>query len=299
MWRLENEIRGLSPHTHALHEQVCSKLIWFLRENGCDSCGVNELRRFFLYLGQSHEARWGNSHPRSSGKMKAGSIATWHRCLRAFFAFLVREEMIPASPMHKIPRPECRQDQIQSFAPEQVLTLMDAAKGNRRNMAILSLLLDSGCRESELTALRVQDVDLSNRRMRVCGKGSKERFAFFGVQSAKLLSRYLGLRKAQPAEPLFPSERHPGKALTRNGLLQMVQALGAKAGIVGVRCSPHTFRHTFAVNFLRNGGNAFSLKLLLGHEDLKTTERYLALAQGDLADQHRAFSPMDRLLRTR
>jgi integrase/recombinase XerD len=71
--------------------------------------------------------------------------------------------------------------------------------------------------------------------------------------------------------------------------------LGRVAGIQSARCSPHTFRHTFAVEFLRGGGNVFSLKELLGHTSLTICNRYIALAQADLERQHRQYSPADRL----
>lgn len=86
--------------------------------------------------------------------------------------------------------------------------------------------------------------------------------------------------------------------MKRSGLLQLIRRLGRKAGIQATRCSPHTFRNTFAVEFLRGGGNLFSLQQLLGHSSLSMTNRYVALAQGDIENQHRQFSPADRLARS-
>jgi site-specific recombinase XerD len=85
--------------------------------------------------------------------------------------------------------------------------------------------------------------------------------------------------------------------LTRSGLLQLIRRLGKAAKIEACRCSPHTFRHTFAVEFLRAGGNVFTLKELLGHTTLTMTQRYVAIAQADIESQHRRFSPADRLKR--
>ena len=81
------------------------------------------------------------------------------------------------------------------------------------------------------------------------------------------------------------------------GVRQIVERAGKVAHIEAMRCSPHTFRHTMAVTFLRNGGQVFALKKILGHTDLNMTNRYVALVQADIAKQHRQFSPVDNLKR--
>jgi integrase/recombinase XerD len=83
--------------------------------------------------------------------------------------------------------------------------------------------------------------------------------------------------------------------LTPRGVRQIIAQVGRSAGIDGVRCSPHTLRHTCAINYLRNGGNVFELQQLMGHEDLETLQRYVKLAQVDLAKGHRQASPADRM----
>jgi site-specific recombinase XerD len=105
-------------------------------------------------------------------------------------------------------------------------------------------------------------------------------------------------RSCGPTDPVFRAEggQNHGGRLTPGGLLQIITNLGQLAGITGVRCSPHTFRHTFAVEFLRAGGNVFTLQQMLGHTDLKMTRRYVSLAAADMDEQHRRFSPVARLL---
>ena len=86
-----------------------------------------------------------------------------------------------------------------------------------------------------------------------------------------------------------------GAGLTRTGLRVLIGRLGKVAKVETTRCSPHTFRHTFSVEFLRAGGNVFTLQQLLGHTHLHMTNRYVALAQADIENQHRQFSPVARL----
>lgn len=120
-----------------------------------------------------------------------------------------------------------------------------------------------------------------------------------GVRARRALWRYLEAerRQAGPDEPLFIAAGgfDAGAGLTPTGVRQMIKKAGAAAGLTGVRCSPHTLRHTFAINFLREGGNLFALQALMGHADLAILRRYVALAEADLAQAHRAASPADRM----
>ena len=155
-------------------------------------------------------------------------------------------------------------------------------------------LFDTGVRATELCSLKMQDVDLYACHAKVLGKGNKSRSVYFGRRCGRVVRTYLRREFRTPTHPLFTAQ-HADVALTRSGLLQIVNRLGKRAGIQVTRCSPHTFRHTFAVEFLRAGGNVFSLQQILGHTSLQVTQRYVALAQADIQAQHRQFSPGDRL----
>lgn len=166
-------------------------------------------------------------------------------------------------------------------------------------MSIIYLLLDTGMRASELCALTLADVNRSSGDLRVLGKGNKWRTVHMALSARRALWRYLEAhrRGAEVGEPLFTGFRGhtPGAPLTKFGLSQLIRKAGERAGIEGVRCSPHTFRHTFAINFLRNGGDLFQLQALLGHEDIAIVRRYVQYAEQDLANAHRKASPADRM----
>ncbi len=307
-WLLDGEIRQHSPTTLAIRRIVVNKLLWFLRKRDYAQCGTLELRQFLAYVTNGHKepgGRWGAASEPSYNPAQAGqqqkpvrprTVHTYHGHLRTFFRWLVAEGVLYASPMERIAAPIARTDQIQPFTPQQVTLLLQAAKRSeqpRRNEALLLFLFDTGLRASELCALRMKDVDLSGRRCTVLGKGNKHRSVPFGGTATKALWQYLREDPHDPEDPLFFSKR--GDPLTRSGLLQLVRHLGKAARIEVARCSPHTFRHTFAVEFLRAGGNVFTLQQLLGHTSLTMTNRYVALAQADIEAQHRQFSPADRL----
>lgn len=300
-WLIEGQIGQHSPKTIAARRLTMDKFLWFLNKQEYASCGVPELRRFLAYLNTGHQepgGRWGS--PQQKRPLRPVTIQTFHKHLRTFFNWLIREEIISSSPMEKVPAVVARPDQIQPFTDEQLRALLQAAKTSnhrRRDAALMYFLLDTGLRATEVCSLRMQDVDCAGLRCTVLGKGNKHRTAHFGRAASKVLWQYLREEAREADSPLFLSDRgtRAGDPLTRSGLFQLIQRLGEKAGIQVARCSPHTFRHTFAVQFLRNGGNTFTLKEILGHTSLHMTNRYVALAQADIANQHRQFSPGDRL----
>jgi len=300
-WLLDGEIRQHSQSTTNLRKLLVKKLVWFLNDRGCDQCGTMELRQFFAYVTNGHgsaDGRWND--PGKKRQVRPKTVYTYFVHLRPLFHFLVAEGVIDTSPMDAISPPVARADQVQPFNERQVEALMTAAQKTthkKRDFAVVCFLLDTGVRASELCSLTLGDVDMSARKAIVRGKGNKQRAVFFGRQTAKALWNYLREEERQPQTPVFQSDRGngAGDGLTRSGLLQLIERLGIAAHIEAVRCSPHTFRHTFAVSFLRNGGNVFSLQQFLGHTNLAMTNRYVAVSQGDLERQHRQFSPVDRL----
>jgi len=300
-WLLDGEIRQLSPNTLYARRLLVEKLLWFLRQRKYPTCGTLELRHFLAYIGNGHEdpnGRWGNAQLRKG--VRPRTVQTYFINMKTLFGWLVDEGVLEVSPMGNLRPPVARMDQIQPFTQAQVSALLAAAKRShhpRRDLALLLILLDTGVRASEVCGLRMKDLDMPGRRATVLGKGNKRRSVYFGRDTTKALWTYLKEQERGEEDPLFFSDRgtRKGEAITRSGLRQLLERLGQAAKIEATRCSPHTCRHTFAVEFLRGGGNVFSLQQLLGHTSLHMTNRYVALAQADIEAQHRAYSPVDRL----
>ncbi len=299
-WLLACDINQHSEKTIYTRRQLIRHLIWFLNKRGSEECGVGELRAFLAYCTNGHRepgGRWGN--PRCVKPTKPRTIHTYHGHLRTFFSWLVAEGELEASPMERIPPPIFRSDQIEPFSREQIEAMLRACRNGRhaqRDEALILFLLDTGVRASELCSINFEDIDLLAYRVTVLGKGNKRRVLYFSKPTAKALWGYLrGNERDEDDGPLFVSER--GDRLTRSGVQQLIERLGKIAKIRQTRCSPHTFRHTFAVEFLRAGGNTFSLQTMLGHTNLAMTMRYVHLAQADIEGQHRQFSPVERLRR--
>ncbi len=162
----------------------------------------------------------------------------------------------------------------------------------RAHLAALTIL-DTGLRASELLGLTKEDIDLDNLAFKVKGKGGKHRLVPFSIELRKRL--YLHSMKAskrgdsEPALYLFGT-KHNTQVTIRN-LERDLKVLGQKAGITGVRFSPHTLRHTFAVSWLKRGGDIYSLSRILGHSNIQTTTIYLrSLGIADLQKSHARVS---------
>ncbi|NLJ38876.1 MAG: tyrosine-type recombinase/integrase [Candidatus Atribacteria bacterium] len=165
-----------------------------------------------------------------------------------------------------------------------------------RNYLILLVFLDTGIRLSELLSLTMREVNINKRSLLIHGKGGKDREVYMGKTVAKELNRWVKKRGVFPYEDkLFITNQ--GLGLKKRGLCQIIERLAKKAKIQGVRCSAHTLRHTFATNFIRNGGDVFSLQKLLGHSDIQTCMIYVHMGGKQLQEAQLQFSPVDRMYR--
>jgi len=168
-----------------------------------------------------------------------------------------------------------------------------AARFVARDCAILELLYSSGLRVSELTALRLADIDLGGRYLRCVGKGSKERIVPFGSRAAASLARYIETER--PAHARHTNDTHlflsrQGRPLVRQTIWRLVAQARRKAGI-SAPLSPHTLRHSFATHLLAHGADLRVIQELLGHADLQTTQVYTHVDEQRLADIHRRCHP--------
>jgi len=217
--------------------------------------------------------------------------------LRTFFNFLVKDGFLNENPMDGVERIRRRRTVIETFTSEQIEKILTTCGRNFvgiRDRAIISVLLDCGLRVTELCTLTLRDISWTEQMLTVVGKGDIERVVPFGQGARQALTQYLTRRGELDTEALFVSCY--GVPLNRYRAREILLSRCTQAGITGVRCSPHTFRHTCAVWYLRNGGDVFSLQRLLGHSDLAMTKRYCdSLSAADVQKKHRECSPVDNM----
>ena len=182
---------------------------------------------------------------------------------------------------------------LATLTPEQMKRLIAfKPKGANQTRAhtVAMLILDGGYRISEALGLLYEHCDFDNLVMKVRGKGNKHRLIPLSSEMRKALYRY-AIKLSGPGRLLFGTRNNT--TVTVRNFERDFKQIGEKLGITGVRFSPHTLRHTFAVSYLRAGGNLFYLSRLLGHTSVKTTETYLQSVNVDeLQAVHDRFSPM-------
>ena len=218
--------------------------------------------------------------------------------LKSFYGFLERERVILSNPVALIKKPKAPKVILRPLSGEHIASLLaqfdTKSFTGLRDWAMTVLLLDSGLRLSEMLGIRTQDINWAENGVNVMGKGSKERTVNFGAKVKKALWDYKQRRGDLTGQDFFFVD-HYGRPVKKRWYQQVLARRGKSAGIEGVRISPHTMRHTFAVQYIMNGGDAFSLQRLLGHSSMETVTIYVGLANRDVAQQHRKFSPLDRM----
>lgn len=202
--------------------------------------------------------------------------------LAALWTWAIREGHVQKHIVRIVEKPKPQKIVIIPFTQEQIKAMLaNVGRNADRNRCVILLLVDTGMRASELCGLAFGDIDLVNRRIKVLGKGNKERLLPFSKRTAQALFEYLSNKdeKKRPFE------------FTRTSLAHLTQRIGRKAGVADVH--PHRFRHTFAVTYLRNGGDPYTLQTILGHSTMEQVRAYLALAQVDIETAHQRASPVE------
>ena len=205
------------------------------------------------------------------------------------------------TPFDKVKIPPPPKKLIPAFSQQQIEQLISVIDTKTpigyRNFAMILTLLDTGLRITELCTLTMDKLFLEDGIARVIGKGNKERMIPIGKQVQRILWHYIERCRPTPANinDNFVSLSDDGRPLNRRRMEAVMTRYGEKAKLGGIRCSPHTLRHTAAISFLRNGGDLFSLQRLLGHNSLEMTRRYCEVADADLKRAHGLASPVDNL----
>ncbi len=180
---------------------------------------------------------------------------------------------------------------MNAYSPATDRHVPGARQTKLRDIAIMLVLLDTGLRVSELCDLKMSDYERKQGRLSIRhGKGDKPRTVYMGQSAQRGLWRYLTERGTVAAgAPLFVTRA--GHRMNKDSVRLMITRAGERCGVDGASC--HRFRHTFAINFLRNGGHILALQDLLGHSSLEMVRRYARLAEVDLAQAQKRASPAD------
>ena len=302
---------GLSPRTLTNYEFRLKQWIDFTGDTNVESITPQAIRKYLVWLRTEYRPRRYNG---DRSPLSPKTIRNAYITLSSFFTWAVQEFDLQ-NPMQRVPAPKFQQAPVEPLNREQVEALLAACDFTqraetefrrrfrmrrptaKRDRAIILMLLDTGLRASELCKLRVGDIDLRTGRVDIRhgpmggAKGGKGRIVFLGRTARRSVWRHLAEREDGDDQkaPLFTGR--VARPLTRDSLRLLIKSIAAKAGVDN--CFPHRFRHTFAITYLRCGGDVFTLQSILGHSTLEMVRRYARIAEVDLAAAHRRASPGD------
>ncbi len=268
--------KGLSAHSVEAYRRDLSRFALYLGQTAPEEIGLEKLRCYVDTL--------------QTEGLGARSIARHITSLKQFFGFLLEEGVILSSPAELLQAPRAAAALPRYLSEKNVDQLRTAPDGDRaagqRDRAMIDLLYAAGLRVSELTQLRIADLDLREGLIRATGKGNKQRLVPIGGTAQASLDSYLresrGALLAGRVSPyLFVTAR--GTCMTRQGFWKLLKKHGRSADLK-TALSPHVLRHTFATHLLEGGADLRSVQTMLGHSDIGTTQIYTHVMRSRLRE---------------
>jgi site-specific recombinase XerD len=292
------EADGLSRSSVRWYRAILKPLGERLGAQQLGDVTTNMMRRYLVDL-RNRDNRYQSeqtTRPEVQGGLSEESVAAHVRALHRFWSWATAEYRLTANPMSSIKRPPRRSPQPKGIDLADLRKLFAATADDpsgSRNRAILAFLIDTGCRAEGVIGLELSKFDPDQRRAIVTEKGRKTRTVFL-TETTILLIEAWGRVRPKNATTVFCSLSNltSGKPLSYEGLMHILSVLKARAGVTG-RVNPHSFRHAFARQYIKNGGDLSTLSRLMGHSDTAVTSWYYAVFTGEeLAHLHDRFSPL-------
>lgn len=280
---------NLSPNSCSAYLDDARKLLRFLEAEGLEPRELS-YERMQSFVSGLYDV---GIQPRSVARIISGA--------KSFCRFLVLDGYLERDPAELLETPRIGRHLPDVLTTEEVDTILDACleRGGAemlRNRAIIEVLFSCGLRVSELCSLKFSDLFLDDAYLRVYGKGRKHRLVPMSPSAIEELRRYIASPRPAPKrgqeEYVFLSRR--GKAISRIMVFVLVKELASLAGLGERGVSPHTFRHSFATALLEGGAGLQAIQLMLGHEDIATTEIYTHIDRSSLREEIERYHPRNQ-----
>jgi integrase/recombinase XerD len=289
--------RGLASETFKYYNNHLSTFAKYLalikKKNALEEVVEDEIKHYLTTRYSKHNPYTQNCHIRA---------------IRAFFNYLERDGYILANPVTHLKLVHQKKEKIDYLSTEQirkVLTSFDLRiRSEIRNLLIVMVLLDTGARISELISIKIEDINFAYRSIYIYAtKTNTFRTVYYSIETERILNVYRKEVLRSREKGLLFLKFHAyldiplDEKLPKERVESMLRIKGQKIFGKGFRMNPHKFRHTFATHFIINGGDPFSLKDLLGHSNIETTNIYVDMSRKDLKtkhDKHSIFANMEK-----
>jgi site-specific recombinase XerD len=287
---------GMSPKTIRGYSE---KLRRYVRIVGGNLGGFNldSVRQHLASLQTAPKWQGHPSIPASQERLSTTTVRNHGRVLTSFASWLQTEGYTEGNVLSGLKIPKANEISMEPLSEAEITRLMSCFSLNLemgcRNAAMIWLFLDTGLRCAELVGLEMQNLFLDTKRLKILGKGRKERIVPFGHQTRRMLDRYITHLRPEPLQKDMVFLTSEGYPITDNTIKQVIRRAAHRANIP--RLHIHLLRHTFATRFIMRGGDTMWLQTIMGHECLETTQRYIKRGALQQVVLERASSPMDEI----
>ncbi len=299
MFILDNEIKGNSAKTVAQYSRVLRYFAEFTNNEDVENLTVANIKEYQKNLLERDFI--GNSFysGKEGQKLSRTTVNTYMTHLRTFFIYLYDNGYIEINLFEKVQivkKPKNLKDILSEEQIEKVLMSFSNCELSIRNQCIFLLMVDAGLRLSEVSNLNVSDIAFNSNMIKIiCAKGFKDRYVPMSLTLKKSLYKYITMYRVPDSvdnHALLLSKDN--KRMTDKSIMSVISRLRQKMHFT--KFNPHMLRHTFATRYIINGGDMFSLQLIMGHEDLTTVRKYVHLARYYLQGDYKNISTCDRLV---
>ena len=282
--------KNRSAKTLENYNRYLDRFLGFVKTDNLSSVNEETIRQYRLYLNRLKDA---------DGNLLKKVTQNYHIiALRNFLKYLAKRDIKSVS-AEKIELGKQEQREVTFLEPDELQRLLDSPEGNNlaslRDRALLTTLFSTGMRVSELCSLDRNKIDVNRGEVGIRGKGGKIRVVFLSDNTKKYLKDYID-KRPDADEALFiriPKSKIFNKdsdlRLTPRSIQRIIKKHSIKAGIMGKNVSPHTLRHSFATDLLRNGADIRSVQVMLGHSSVTTTQIYTHITDKQLREVHEKF----------
>jgi site-specific recombinase XerD len=302
-YAVSNQADGKSPRTVKWYTEILTSFSDYARNklhnDDMSIFTLEVVRGYILFLRQKPCFEGHPYTPQQDRPLSVETLRCHCRALKAFASWLHEEGYTTENRLKNLKLPKAPTKMMQPLTPEEIEQMsgcinMNSSTGTR-NHTIIVTALDTGLRASEIAGIELGKLNLQGGYIRVTGKGAKERIVPIGKYVQMIMWHYID--KVRPkdvdgdCENLFLSRE--GRPITGNTIKLVFSRLAKSSGLK--RLHAHLCRHSFAINYLMNGGDIFSLREILGHTTFEMVNHYLHFTTSQITEQHHKFSPMDKM----